>query len=69
MKLQQWQCWGGDMQLWSVVTQSATGTVQVRNLASDLCLDDTDGSNTPGSRLQQWTCNNLATQQWYILQY
>jgi hypothetical protein len=64
--LQQWRCWGGDMQLWAVETQSATQSARVKNLMTGMCLDNKDWSNSPGTSLQQWPCNDLPPQQWHL---
>jgi Ricin-type beta-trefoil lectin domain-like len=70
VELQQWGCWGGDMQLWAVETQSSiqspVATSRLRNLMTGMCVDDKDWSNTRGTSLQQWDCNDLPPQQWYI---
>lgn len=36
------------------------------NSRSGLCLDVTNGSLSPGGRVQQWTCNGLAPQEWRL---
>ena len=69
VELQQWDCLGGDMQLWAVETQPPlppVATSRVKNLMTGLCVDDKDWSNAPGSSLQQWTCLDNPPQQWYL---
>ncbi|MGW3997490.1 RICIN domain-containing protein [Amycolatopsis sp. NPDC004772] len=71
--LQQWDCWAdarqGYMQLWAVETQPFSPPVptsRVKNLMTGRCVDDKDWSNTPGTLLQQWTCEDTPPQQWHI---
>ncbi|MEV1119239.1 family 43 glycosylhydrolase [Actinosynnema sp. NPDC049800] len=40
--------------------------VRIRNEHSALCLDDYNLVATPGAEVRQWTCNNLAVQDWYL---
>ncbi|MCC8250445.1 glycoside hydrolase family 43 protein [Saccharothrix luteola] len=40
--------------------------VRIRNEHSTLCLDDYNLVTTPGAEVRQWTCNNLAVQDWYL---
>jgi GH43 family beta-xylosidase len=40
--------------------------VRIRNEHSNLCLDDYNLVTTPGAEVRQWTCNNLAVQDWYL---
>ncbi|MFJ6676692.1 family 43 glycosylhydrolase [Actinosynnema sp. NPDC091369] len=40
--------------------------VKLRNRHSALCLDDYNFVTTPGAEVRQWTCNDLAVQDWYL---
>jgi hypothetical protein len=64
VELQQWSCWGGDMQLWALFG-TGTSSLTVRNLRSGLCLDDKDWGGA-GAALQQWDCNQAAVQTWQL---
>ncbi|MEO3973150.1 RICIN domain-containing protein [Streptomyces sp. CAU 1734] len=63
VELQQWGCWGGDMQQWALVEAGTGGSVTVRNRRSGLCLDVRNWGGA-GASLQQWRCNQLAVQTW-----
>lgn len=41
-------------------------TLRLLSVQSALCLDVAGGATTAGSRIQQWTCNGLSTQNWTL---
>ena len=42
------------------------GLYRLRAVMSGLCLDVSGGSTQAGANIQQWTCNNLAPQNWTL---
>jgi len=60
----------GKSQLWQLKPRgSARGWTyyQLVNVNSKKCLDLPNGSNTDGTKLVQWDCNDAQNQQWRIL--
>lgn len=45
---------------------SAVSYYTLRPANSGLCLDVVNGSTSNGARIQQWDCNNLSQQSWYL---
>lgn len=45
---------------------TAGGTYRLVNVQSGLCLDVAGGSMAAGGNVQQWTCNDLAPQNWVV---
>src|SRR4051794_6810222 len=43
-----------------------SGYREIRNQNSNLCLDDYNFVTTPGAEVRQWTCNDLAVQDWDV---
>ncbi len=43
-----------------------SGTYEIRNIKSDLCVDVSAASYDYGANVQQWDCNNTDAQQWTI---
>ncbi|XRQ03879.1 family 43 glycosylhydrolase [Actinomadura welshii] len=41
--------------------------VGIRNRHSGLCLDDYEWATAPGAEVRQWTCNDAAVQDWYLV--
>ena len=41
--------------------------VGIRNRHSGLCLDDYEWATAPGAEVRQWTCNDTAVQDWYLV--
>ena len=39
---------------------------EIRNRHSNLCLDNYNFVTTPGAEVRQWTCNDLAVQDWQL---
>jgi hypothetical protein len=61
--LQQWPCWGGAMQMWTITADGLF--YDIVNLGNQLCVDDKDWSPNPGTGLQTWTCWHADVQRWY----
>lgn len=61
VKIQQWDCWAGNMQKW-YAEFTAYGAVgepayfRYRNVATNKCLDVPGGDPTSGVQIQQWDC-------------
>ncbi|MFI9559337.1 RICIN domain-containing protein [Nonomuraea endophytica] len=73
--LQQWGCWGGDMQRW-VMVRNPDNTYKLLPQSSEpsgpngpigLCMDNKDWSPHPGTRVQVWSCWNAAVQNWRLI--
>jgi hypothetical protein len=53
--------WGGNNQLWQIVSEGG-GKVHLVSVNSGKCVDVTGASQTPGTPVQQATCNGSAAQ-------
>lgn len=71
--LQQLGCSGGGNQTFTLtptggdVAPIPEGRYSIRSLNSNLCLDLPNSSTSPGTQLQQYTCNGTGAQQFDIL--
>ncbi|XVQ87506.1 RICIN domain-containing protein [Microbispora siamensis] len=45
---------------------AATQGRQLRNAKTGMCLAVGKGEARAGKKVIQWTCNNLADQEWYV---
>ncbi|MFC8718027.1 RICIN domain-containing protein [Kitasatospora sp. NPDC057198] len=59
---QQWDCWGGANQRWSLTAGPAGSLV---NLDSGKCLETPLGNHDNGAPVRQWDCWGGPNQQWY----
>jgi hypothetical protein len=61
----QWECHGGDNQVWSIEpTDAGYSRVVARN--SGKCLDVSGESTADGAPVLQWQCHGGANQQWRL---
>ena len=63
-QLEQAPCDGSAAQAWTL-HNVGLGYYELRH-ASGVCLDNAGASTTPGTNVQQWTCNDLSPQIWYL---
>ncbi len=65
-KVQLWQCWGGDNQLWGFY-QNAVGTWTIYLLAGNNLVLDANAScvSTNGCNVQTWTAWGGGNQHWF----
>ncbi|GHF77171.1 hypothetical protein GCM10018790_64100 [Kitasatospora xanthocidica] len=61
---QQWDCDGGDNQLWDVVYHPG-GQYTIVNRHSGKCLEIADFDREDGAPARQWTCTGSINQYWY----
>jgi len=63
-QLAQAQCDGSAAQAWTL-DNVGLGYYELRH-AGGVCLDNAGASTTSGTNVQQWTCNELSPQIWYL---
>jgi predicted alpha-1,2-mannosidase len=59
----------GGIHIFAVATTAAVAAPVgpiVSGVSSSLCVDDNGGAATDGSKIQVWTCNGSAAQQWTV---
>jgi hypothetical protein len=69
--VQQWSCWGGSNQRWTVQLAQRS-SIQVVNGPTDSrrkCLDADGSSFADGGSIMQWDCWGGPNQQWYVLRF
>lgn len=66
IKVQLWDCWGGNMQRWWLDDAAYTGTAyyRIRNAQTNKCLDIPGGDPANGVQVQQWDCWGDADTAW-----
>lgn len=69
--VQQWGCWGGSNQRWTVQL-APRSAIQVVNGPADSrrkCLDADGSSFADGGSIMQWDCWGGLNQQWFVLRF
>jgi hypothetical protein len=61
----QWQCHGGDNQVWSI-EPAGDGFSRLVSRNSGKCLDVSGASTDDGAPVLQWQCHSGANQQWRV---
>jgi hypothetical protein len=52
--------------LWTFVPTGVADTYFIVNAASLECMEVNDGTSTPGERVDEFTCDGLASEQWVV---
>ena len=56
-------CYGDEMH-WASVPAGPANTYYFVNLSSGLCMEVNNGTATPGERIDEYSCNGTASEQW-----
>jgi len=62
----QWDCNGGDNQLWDFV-HLGEGIYNIKAVHSGMCLDVSEASQADGAAIIQWECNGQGNQRWKLV--
>jgi uncharacterized repeat protein (TIGR01451 family) len=65
-KAQLWSYGAGSNQQWKPVADAVGGTFHFVNFSTQKCLNVPNASTTPGTALQQYTCNNSTSQSFML---
>jgi len=72
-RIQQWPCYGGPPEQWTMVYETTVGVVHYFQLVNGnsppgnpKCLDVPWGNPAPGAKLQLWDCLGAARQLWAV---